>query len=98
MITLGRMAVLGVEASASTSLHKRELISVKSDLAGAGAGVFTGRIRPGRFGLAGSLCFGVYLCFRPQASAYSRVVLVVVLHHALDVEQFVPQPATMFLL
>lgn len=42
--------------------------------------------------------WSVSLLSGPQGSAYSRVVLVVVLHHALDVEQFVPQPATLFLL
>lgn len=33
-----------------------------------------------------------------QDSEGSRVVLVVVLHHAFDVEQFVSQPTTQFLL
>lgn len=33
-----------------------------------------------------------------QDSVDSGVVLVVVLHHAFDVEQFVSQPATLFLL
>lgn len=45
-----------------------------------------------------SVVWSVSVLSGPQGCAYSRVVLVVVLHHALDVEQFVPQPATLFLL
>lgn len=44
--------------------------------------------------------FGVSLgcVMRRQHGADLSVVLVVVLHHAFDVEQFVPQPAALFLL
>lgn len=44
------------------------------------------------------VCLGPRLWVSLRVWAPSRVVPVVFLHHALDVEQFVPQPATLFLL
>lgn len=43
-------------------------------------------------------CVCECLLYECQVSVGSLVVLVVVLHHALDVEQFVSQPAAVFLL